>query len=68
MVSHGYKRTEADHCVYFSDGNFIVLLLYVDDMLILGQDAKMIGKLKEALFKSFDMKDLGSDFGYANPS
>lgn len=43
MVSHGYKRTEADHCVYFrrfSDGNFIVLLLYVDDMLILGQDAK----------------------------
>lgn len=29
-------------------------------MLILGQDAKMIGKLKEALLKSFDMKDLGS--------
>ena len=27
-------------------------------MLILGQDANMVGSLKE-LFKSFDMKDLG---------
>ena len=62
MVSHEYKRTDADHCVYFkkfTDGNFIILLLYVDDMLIVGNDSKLIGKLKERLFKSFDMKDLG---------
>ena len=62
MVSHEYKRTDADHCVYFrkfTDSNFIILLLYVDDMLIAGNDSKLIGKLKERLFKSFDMKDLG---------
>ena len=62
MVSHEYKRTDADHCVYFmkfTDGNFIILLLDVDDMLIAGNDSKLIGKLKERLFKSFDMKDLG---------
>ena len=62
MVSHEYKRTDAYHCVYFrkfTDGNFIILLLYVDDMLIAGNDSKLIGKLKERLFKSFDMKDLG---------
>ena len=62
MVSHEYKRTDADHCVYFkkfTDGNFIILLLYVDDMLIAGNDSKLIGKLKERFFKSFDMKDLG---------
>ena len=62
MVSLEYKRTYADHCVYFrtfTDGNFIILLLYVDDMLIAGNDSKLIGKLKERLFKSFDMKDLG---------
>ena len=62
MVSHEYKRTDADHCVYFrkfTDCNFIILLLYVDDMLIAGNDSKLIGKLKERLFKSFDMKDLG---------
>uniref|UniRef100_A0A2N9FX16 Integrase catalytic domain-containing protein n=1 Tax=Fagus sylvatica TaxID=28930 RepID=A0A2N9FX16_FAGSY len=31
----------------------------VDDMLIVGQDANMVGSLKNELFKSFDMKDLG---------
>uniref|UniRef100_A0A2N9IN96 Integrase catalytic domain-containing protein n=1 Tax=Fagus sylvatica TaxID=28930 RepID=A0A2N9IN96_FAGSY len=30
-----------------------------DDMLIVGQDANMVGSLKKELFKSFDMKDLG---------
>ena len=62
MMSQGYKRTEAYHYVYihqFSGGNFIILLLYVDDMLIVGQDAILISKLKDELSKSFDMKDLG---------
>uniref|UniRef100_A0A3Q7HM46 Reverse transcriptase Ty1/copia-type domain-containing protein n=1 Tax=Solanum lycopersicum TaxID=4081 RepID=A0A3Q7HM46_SOLLC len=43
----------------FSDNNFIILLLYVDDMLIVGQDKELIAKLKKDLSKSFDMKDLG---------
>uniref|UniRef100_A0A2N9HS85 Integrase catalytic domain-containing protein n=1 Tax=Fagus sylvatica TaxID=28930 RepID=A0A2N9HS85_FAGSY len=62
MVGQGYTRTDADHCVYvkqFPNGKFIILLLYVDDMLIVGQDANMVGSLKNELFKSFDMKDLG---------
>ena len=62
MVGHGYTKTDADHCVYvktFPGDKFIILLLYVDDMLIVGQDAKMIGDLKKELSKSFDMKDLG---------
>ncbi|KAL6327382.1 hypothetical protein AAG906_019072 [Vitis piasezkii] len=41
------------------DGNFIILLLYVDDMLIVGQDTSKISKLKSELSKSFAMKDLG---------
>ena len=62
MVSHGYRRTAADHCVYvrkFGNGKFIILLLYVDDMLIVGQDSKMIDRLKRDMSKTFDMKDLG---------
>ena len=62
MLSHEYKRAAADHCVYiryFSESSFIVLLLYVDDMLIVGKDVSLINKLKSDLFKSFDMKDLG---------
>ena len=56
MVEHGYDRTASDHCVFvkkFSDGEFIILLLYVDDMLIVGRDTSKIDKLKKKLSKSF---------------
>ena len=45
MMSEKYKRTVADPCVYvqrFPNGKFIIFLLYVDDMLIVRQDADMI--------------------------
>ncbi|RVW62490.1 Retrovirus-related Pol polyprotein from transposon TNT 1-94 [Vitis vinifera] len=45
--------------VKFSDGEFIIFLLYVDDMLIVGRDTGKIDKLKKELSKSFEMKDLG---------
>ena len=62
MTNHGYSRTTSYHCVFvkkYSDGNFTILLLYVDDMLIVGQDTSKISKLKSELSKSFAMKDLG---------
>ena len=62
IVGHEYTWTNTDHCVYvrkFPNSKFVILLLYVDDMLIVGQDASVIGNLKKDLFKSFDMKDLG---------
>ena len=63
MMSHGYNRTSYDYCVFtrkFSDDDFIILLLYVDDMLIIGHDSSKIDKLKRKLSKFFAMKDLGS--------
>ena len=57
-----YTKTCSDPCVYFkrfSNNNFTILLLYVDEMLILGQDKELIAKLKKDSSKSFDMKDLG---------
>jgi hypothetical protein len=62
MVDHGYDRTTSDHCVFvkkFSNGEFIILLLYVDDILIVGRYTNKIDKLKKELNKSFSMKDLG---------
>mgnify|MGYP002869993966 CR=1 FL=1 len=37
----------------------MILLLYVDDMLIIGKNASRIDNLKKQLSKSFAMKDLG---------
>jgi len=49
VEKHGYGKITANHCVLaknFSDGDFIILLLYVDDMLIVGHDTKKIQSLK----------------------
>ena len=62
MLEHGFHKTQADHCVFvkrYNEGDFLILLLYVDDMLVVGQDVKKIASLKKALSKSFAMKDLG---------
>ena len=62
MVDHGFNKTQADHCVFvkkYDGGDFLILLLYVDDMLIVRQDLKKIASLKKALSKFFPMKDMG---------
>ena len=41
MMGHRYDKTSSDHCVFvkkFPNGNYIILLLYVEDMLIVGHD------------------------------
>ena len=62
MGEQGYKKTTSDHCVFvkmFGDDDFIILLLYVDDMLIVGRNVSRINNLKKELSKSFAMKDFG---------
>lgn len=58
----GYIKTNTDHCVFFKrfgDDDFIILLLYVDDMLIVGRNMSRINQLKKQLSTSFAMKNLG---------
>ena len=41
MHEHGYTRCHSDHCVYFKrldDDNYIILCLYVDDILVFGSN------------------------------
>ena len=40
-------------------GRVVFLVLYVDDMLLLGSDIKMLSTVKAWLAKTFDTKDLG---------
>ena len=52
---------EEDHCVYVkrSKGSFIILSLYVDDILLTGNVIKMIIATKGWLSSNFEMKDMG---------
>ena len=62
MVSQGYTRSEYDYCLYFKKLNdiFIILVLYVDDMLIVSKIMDEINRLKDQMDRTFDMKDLGA--------
>ncbi|GKA88247.1 retrovirus-related pol polyprotein from transposon TNT 1-94, partial [Tanacetum coccineum] len=60
--SLGYNRLHADPCAYFKrfgNNDFVILLLYVDDMLVAGPNKDRISKLKAQLAREFEMKDLG---------
>jgi len=57
-----YTHNHYDPCVYYNrlpEGEYIYLLLYVDDMLIASKSRSAINKLKKDLSFEFEMKDLG---------
>ena len=61
VMSYGFAMTEEDHCVYIkrSKGNFVILSLYVDDILLAGNDKSFVMAIKEWLSSNFEMKDMG---------
>jgi hypothetical protein len=62
MLSNGFKHRSYDNCVYYrsyAPGEYIYLLLYVDDMLIACKSKAEIGSIKSLLKKEFDRKSSG---------
>ena len=63
MHEHGYNRCHSNYCVYvkrLDDESYIILCLYVDDMLVAGSNMDHIKGLKCQLAHAFAMKDLGA--------
>ena len=62
MSEQGYSKCYFDHYVYFKrldNERYIIVLLYVDDVLVAGYNMEDINVLKRKVDKSFAMKDLG---------
>ena len=61
MMSHGFKINECDKCVYVKniEHGYVIVCLYVYNMLIVGSDDKIITSTKNMLNSRFDMKDMG---------
>ena len=57
----GFVQNEDDPCIYRRDdkGILVFLVLYVDDILIMGSNTEMLKSVKEWLSSKFSMKDLG---------
>ena len=62
LSSLGFTKSKADSNIYYKveDGNLVMLLLllYVDDLFIIGMDG-LIADMKRKLAAEFEMKDLG---------
>ena len=41
------------------NGNVLIVVLYVDDLIFTGNDKALIGQFKEAMKSEFEMTDLG---------
>jgi transposase InsO family protein len=61
VCSLGYRQSNADHTLFFKHCNnkITVLVVYVDDIIITGNDDGEMKCLKETLAKTFEVKDLG---------
>ncbi|KAL0439436.1 UNVERIFIED_CONTAM: hypothetical protein Slati_2426600 [Sesamum latifolium] len=62
-VIRGYDfiKNDYDPCIYkkISGSSVAYLVLYVDDILLIGNDVKMLGDIKAWLSTQFSMKDMG---------
>ncbi|RVW36414.1 Retrovirus-related Pol polyprotein from transposon TNT 1-94 [Vitis vinifera] len=62
ITSFGFKENTVDQCIYlkFSGSKFIILVLYVDDILLASSDVGLLHETKRFLSSKFDMKDIGN--------
>ena len=61
IISCDLQMIDEDYCVYAKRSNdkFVILSLYVDDILLAGNDKEYLLSIKEWLFSNFEMNDLG---------
>ena len=61
MKKYGFKQSNSDHTLFIKHkvGKVTMLLVYVDDMIITGNDDEEITKLQKELATEFEMKNLG---------
>ena len=61
IKNFGFIQTYGEACIYkkVSGSSVVFLVLYVDDILLIGNDIELLNSVKAYLNNSFSMKDLG---------
>ena len=57
----GFKENDANQCIYMvmSINSFIILVLYVDNILLMSNNMNLLNETNQMLSKHIEMKDLG---------
>jgi hypothetical protein len=61
LIDTGFSKCHSDPNVYTKKvgSHLIILVLYVDDLILVGSDSKLLNHVKTNLKKKFEMTDLG---------
>ena len=61
LENNGFARTHADMCLYRKENSqgIIFLIIWVDDIVILSNNIKLIDNFKEQISNKYKVKDLG---------
>ena len=61
IKAFGFMQTYGEACIYkkVSGSSVAFLILYVDDILLIGNDIEFLESIKGYLNKNFSIKDLG---------
>jgi len=61
ILSYGLVENTVDRCTYItvSESKFIILVLYVDDILLATYDIVLLDDVKKFLSNKFEIKDMG---------
>ena len=61
FVNLDFKHCESDHNIYVLhvNGDTLIVVLYVDDLVITGNNVNLILGLKKQLANTFEITDLG---------
>ena len=62
LLTHGFTQASADHSLFlcFNENSFTALLVYVDDIVLTGNDIMAINRITVFLDQTFKIKDLGT--------
>ena len=62
MKAFGYRASNSDHTLFLKrgKGRITYLIIYVDDMIVTGNDQDEIFNLQQYLASEFEMKQLGN--------
>ena len=61
IKTYGFEQNVDEPCVYkhIDDKKVVFLVLYVDDILLIGNDVEKLSNVKKWLAEQFQMNDLG---------
>ena len=61
LLENGFEKCEGEPTLYIKekDGKMLIVVLYVDDVILIGNDDYLVENFKKVMKDDFEMTDMG---------